>query len=224
MPGKCLQARYFHRMSSSAKNFIFDFDGTLADSLPLYLDILYRGRTSSPSAVSDEQLARLRQTPLLKLVGQLKVPPFSRLRLLWHRWRHLTKRVGESPSFGNLPQVLQTLHRQGHKLYVLSSNYERNVQAFLKEHNLEKYFSGVYHTNVFRKKRGLLQVIRRQKLSKRATYYIGNEPLDIRAARAAGISSVAVLWSGQAQEVMAAERPTIAASKPGDLLALPGSK
>lgn len=203
-----------------AKNLIFDFDGTLADSLPLYLDILYRGRTSSQSTVTDEQLVRLRQTPLLRLVGKLDVPPFSRVRLLWHRWRHLTKRVQDVQSFGDLPQVIKALHKDGHKLFVLSSNFEKNVWAFLRVHKLDKYFDGVYHTNVLIKKRGILRVLKREQLDPRNTYYIANEPLDIKAARGAGVHGVAVLWSGQDKAAMTAQHPTAYVKKPDDLLAL----
>lgn len=202
------------------KNLIFDFDGTLADSLPLYLDILYRGRTSSPTTVTDDQLVTLRQTPLLRLVGKLDVPPFSRIRLLWARWRHLTTRVREVPSFGNLPQVVKALHKEGYTLFVLSSNFEKNVQAFLRAHNLEKYFNGVYHTNVFLKRRGLQRLAKRESLDMRDTYYIANEPLDMRAARDAGMHAVAVLWSGQGAKAMAPEHPMATLAKPDDLLKL----
>jgi|SRR5688572_30080026 len=203
-----------------SKNLIFDFDGTLADSLQLYLDILYRGRTSSPSPVTDAQLLRLKQTPLLRMVGQLDVPPFSRIRLLWARWRHLTRRVSEVQPFVGMPQAIKSLHKDGHKLFVLSSNFEKNVQAFLRAHKLDQYFSGVYHANVFIKKRGLAKLAKREHLDKHQTYYIANEPLDIRAAREAGMHGIAVLWSGQAPSAMAVERPTATVKEPADLLQL----
>jgi phosphoglycolate phosphatase len=202
------------------KNLIFDFDGTLADSLQLYLDILYRGRTSSPSPVTEEQLLRLKQTPLLRMVGQLDVPRFSRMHLLWARWRHLPKRIGEIEPFTDIPKVVSTLHKEGHRLFILSSNFEKNVQAFLRFHKLDKYFSGVYHTNVFIKKRGLVKLAVSEHLERQDTYYIANEPLDMRAAREAGMHGVAVLWSGQAPSAMSAEHPNATAKEPVDLLKL----
>lgn len=204
----------------TSKNLIFDFDGTLADSLQLYLDILYRGRTSSPSPVTEEQLARLKQTPLLRMVGQLDVPPFSRMRLLWHRWRHVTKRVGEVQPFNGIPQAIKTLHKDGHKLFVLSSNFEKNVQAFLRAHKLDEYFSGVYHTNVLIKRRGLSKLVKKEQLDKHHTFYIANEPLDMRAASNAGIRGIAVLWSGQATLAMANEKPFAIVKDPNELMRL----
>lgn len=202
------------------KALIFDFDGTIADTLPLYLDILYRGRTSSKSTITEEKMVQLRKAPLVRLVGHLDVPPFSRARILWVRWKHLHKRVGEAKPFDDMCEILVRLHKEGHKLFVLSTNYERNVRAFLRVQKLEEYFSGVYHCGVFTKARGLRRIMARHGLGKQSTYYIANEPLDMRAARLAGVHGVAVTWSGQEPQALAAEHPQAMLHKPDELLEL----
>lgn len=207
-------------MSAQQKVLIFDFDGTIADTLPLYLDILYKGRTSSKTTITDEKMAQLRRAPLVRLVGHLDVPPFSRVRILWVRWRHLHRRVGEAKPFGDMHKIMTRLHKEGYKLFVLSTNYERNVRAFLRAQKLDKYFSGVYHCGVFFKARGLRQIVASHGLDRKSTYYIANEPLDMRSARKAGVRGVAVSWSGQDKEVLAAEHPEVVLDVPDELLKL----
>lgn len=202
------------------KALIFDLDGTLADTLPLYLDIIYKGRTSSQSSVSLVQLARLRQYSLLRLIGKLDVPPLSRTRLLWHRWKKLHRRIGDTQSFGDLLDVIQTLHTRGHRLFVLTSNYERNARAFLRAKNIDQYFEGVYHANVFRKASGLKSLMRREHIRNRQAYYIANEPIDMEAAERAEVHGVGVLWSGQLRANLTKEHPAHIVNNPAELLRL----
>ncbi len=208
-------------MVSTQPTLIFDFDGTIADTLPVYLSVLER--FTQKSIVNQiEQLPVLRQMPLQKVFGYLKASRMSRLRVLWFHMRHMPTVIGEAPMWDNMQNVLETLQRQGYRLDIVSSNYERNVRAFLNARKIERYFQDIRHVASSAKAEGLRHFVQQKTLSSNRTFYVGNEPGDIKAAHLAGIKSVGVLWSGQDHQRMAAEQPTTIARQPQDLLGLFG--
>jgi phosphoglycolate phosphatase-like HAD superfamily hydrolase len=188
------------------------------------LDIVYRGRTSSRSSLTPAQEAELRKVSLFRALSRLDVPPFSRLKLLWVRWRHLHTYIQDAHPFRNLHHSLVALHESGHQLFILSSNYERNVHAFLRAHKLEHLFSGVYHTQILLKSSGLKKLMKREGLDVRHAYYVANEPFDIQSAHKAGMHAIAVSWGGQDPHTLHHEHPLAVLDSPEQLLPLMAGK
>src|SRR6266545_4959620 len=106
------------------KALIFDFDGTLADSFELVMEIAYELTGIKPP--SDEEVARLRKLPLLKAARALRIPIRHAPRLLLRGRQMMLERIQEVHPFPGIPEVLQTLHARGYHLLVISSNSEKN--------------------------------------------------------------------------------------------------
>lgn len=105
----------------------------------------------------------------------------------------------EVPAFPGVPEMIRSLHADGHTLYILSSNAKSNIQIFLDNHGLTEYFADivtVYYGSVFYKIYGLHKLFHRHGLRRQDCYYVGNEILDMRAAARAGVRPIAVTWSG----------------------------
>jgi phosphoglycolate phosphatase len=125
--------------------------------------------------------------------------------------------MAEVPMFPGIASALRRLHEQGHRLFILTSNKEQNVRLFLAEHALEPYFDGVYHCSIFRKGAGIRKLLRRNDLSAKHCWYIGNEAADIEEAQAVDVKGIAVTWSGQDPVLLSAALPARIISKPGEL-------
>ena len=199
------------------KTLIFDFDGTIADSFEIALEIAYE--VSGVPRLSKQEMQRLRQLPLTKLVRELHVPLRRLPKLLLQGRQMMRQRIDEVRPFPGMPEVLAQLHGEGYSLLVISSNSEQNVRAFLQATKLEDYFDAVYGSaSVFNKASSLKKVIRKSHLKSRDCFYIGDEVRDIIAARKAHVDAVAVTWGYQAPGALAKNHPFAIAREPMQLL------
>ena len=202
--------------------FIFDFDGTIADTFPLVVDISYQ-LSGGAQRLTTTRIELLRRLPLLEAVRALGVRKRYLPRLILFTRRRMYPYMSDVEAFEGVPEMIRALHAEGHQLYILSSNKQRNIQAFLDSHNLSQYFTdvvGVYYGNIFYKIYGLHKLLRRYHLKRRDCYYIGNEPLDIRSAERAGVRAIAVTWSGQSRDDLVLTNPDAIIDKPADIIKL----
>ena len=200
------------------KVIIFDFDGTLADTFPLVVDVAYK--LTGARRLPAEEIEKLRRLPLLKAVPQLGMRRRSVFTLILSTRAHMYPRMHEVPPFAGVPELVKELHEAGYRLLVLSSNRRRNVRAFLQAHQLEQYFEdevSVLYGNVFFKAHGLRKLLRRKHVRAADCAYIGNEPLDMQAAERVGMRAIATTWSGQARSELADTRPSAIIDKPAEL-------
>jgi len=201
--------------------FIFDFDGTLADTFPLVADVTY-GLTGGPR-LDAEQIKSLERLPMLDAVRGLGVPRWKIPLLILLTRRRLTARISaEVPPYPGVVETVRQLHKAGHRLFILSSNYTRNVHVFLETHHVSNCFERVYHCSVFYKFLGMRWIMRRNRVEAANCYYVGNEAGDMRAAARAGIRGIAVTWSGQDTASLQATHPFKIVDEPHDLLEVSG--
>lgn len=196
---------------------IFDFDGTIADSMDLAIEIFYEV-TGHPPITDPAEIARLRTLPLLKVAREAKISPHQIPRLLLKGRARMHQRMDEVGTFPGLPEVLRQLHKNGHRLLVMSSNSQQNVTQFLKTHGLESYFSDVYGSiGLFSKTRALKKILRLNKLKPGQCFYIGDEIRDMHASQKAKIRPVAVAWGYNDVRALQAAKPFAIAERPADL-------
>jgi phosphoglycolate phosphatase len=199
-------------------SIIFDFDGTIADSFDLIVDVTY-GLTGAVRLPSTD-LEKLRAVPILVAIRRLSGSPWRIPKLLALTRSRMRNRMASVPVYPGIPDVLAGLHEAGHRLFILSSNEAPNVAVFLETHGLSTYFDAIYtvpYGNAWFKSRALRKIMRRQKLRPQESYYVGNEVLDIDSARKVGMRSVAVAWGGQPQSELEDAKPDHIAVKPADL-------
>lgn len=204
------------------KTIIFDFDGTLADTFALVVDVSYE-IAGNAKRLPPEQIEPLRRLPLLRAVRALGISWWQIPRLILLTRRRMFARIREVPVFPGVAETLRSLDQAGYRLCVLTSNHRRNVQMMLRAHGLEQYFSdivGVPYGNVFFKIYGLRKLVHRNRLKAEDCFYVGNEALDLQAAERSGMHAIASTWGGHDRAELAATEPFAIIDKPEELLRL----
>lgn len=199
---------------------IFDFDGTIADSFDLVLEIFYD--ITGMKRFSDTDITEFKKLPIRNAIKLVHIPSRQIPILLIKGRVQMGKRLNEIKPFPGIDVVLEQLRDQGHRLFIISSNSSNNVTTFLTEHHLVHNFEAVYGgIGLVGKAGALKRVIRHKKLEQEQTYYVGDESRDIMAAKNAHIHSIAVSWGYNDVSVLISEHPDVIAYEPSDLLSLP---
>jgi phosphoglycolate phosphatase len=200
------------------KTLIFDFDGTIADSFETLLAI-FGEIHARPQKLSPQEVEDLRGQSLKQIIKYLKIKRWLLPRLILKAKKLLGIKMKDIHAFQYLPQVLRQLHREGHQMFILSTNSEQNIALFLKNNKLDSCFTTVYGDIGLRSKSSAIKkIIKKEKLKRADCVYIGDEVRDIQAARKAKVTSVGVTWGFNNSSAIKNAQPDILAQKPKDLL------
>ena len=205
---------------SSKRALIFDFDGTLADTLPRIVTISNRLATEfGHRQIQEEDIEALRGQRSRDVLRWLKVP-LLKIPILAHRFKaELRKEIHLVKPILTVRMVVAQLQPR-YLLGIVTSNSEANVHAFLAANDMG-YFTFVRSaTGLYSKSSVLSRVVREQGLTKAETLYVGDEVRDIEAARACGIDTIAVTWGGNNAEKLAQMNPRFIAYQPEELLTI----
>jgi phosphoglycolate phosphatase len=196
---------------------IFDFDGTIADSFKVAIEVTH-DLTHREQLVKPEEVERLRHMRMLDVARELKVPKWQWPFLLIRGRSHMTKRLGEVQTFPGTPAMLQALHDDRYQLFIMSSNSERNVRRFLGQHGMALFFQKVYgNVGLLGKAPALKKILRENDIQPTEAIYVGDEPRDIEASKHAGMPCVAVAWGYNAPELLAEHAPMVVVRKVSQL-------
>jgi phosphoglycolate phosphatase len=196
---------------------IFDFDGTIADSFEVVLDIFYE--LTGRAHFTEAEIAEYRKLPLKK-VGKKVGISLSQVPILLVKGRTLMiHRMQEVKPVPGMQDALRELHEAGWRLMVISSNSRQNVEAYLHAHNMDQYFDRVYGgVGLFGKNMALRKVIKQNKIDRQSCYYVGDEVRDMQASHKTHIGGVAVAWGYNDVSILQREKPTAIAENPTKLV------
>lgn len=196
---------------------IFDFDGTIADSADLVLELFYE--LTGHERLTDDEIAELRRLPVRKVGKKVGISVTQVPRLLMKGRTLMRARMNEVKVFPGLHEALEKLHKEGWQLMVISTNSRQNVDTYLKEHELREHFDQIYgNAGLFSKTQSIRKVLRQNKLDRDACFYVGDVVGDMQAARKARIRGVAVAWGYNDISILKAEKPFAYVEKPADLI------
>ena len=202
--------------------FIFDFDGTIADTLQYVLEISNRladefgYKTIHESEV--EGLKGKRAKDVLRHVGipHVKIPAILKRARSEFRYG-----IEALEPIAGLREVLHKLRAQNLRMGILSSNSVKNIEAFLGYHELEVFDFVHSSSRLWGKNVALKKMMSEKQLDADKMLYIGDEVRDIVAAQKAGIRSAAVTWGYNTRDVLSVDEPDYLLSHPDELLSLP---
>jgi phosphoglycolate phosphatase len=202
-------------------NYIFDFDGTLADSFSAMLAVYNKNIRGEENPISPEQIAELRNMTSRKAVRALGVRWWQIPKLLLRGLPEFRKLVPTLKTFNGLPEVIKELSDRGENLFIVTSNTRDSVDEFLKLEGLDGYFTDIVSgAGLFKKAKHIRRLIKTHNLKRKETIYIGDETRDIQAAKLARIKIVSVTWGFNTREILSKQRPVFMVDKPKQLLDL----
>ncbi len=180
---------------------VFDFDGTLADTNSIKKDCLQRTVATLPNGLSvlmpalqaggdrhkvfaevARRLARNYDPRAIATQARVLVDIYSRC---------CTKGIIAAAERRGARQALAGLARRGIRLWVLSATPDRYLREVLRRRGLINRLRGSFGSSVS-KERGLLKIMERERVSRRALLLVGDGPDDHRAADAIGVKFVAI--------------------------------
>lgn len=201
------------------QTIIFDFDGTLADTLPLAIE-LFNEASRRPDILTPEFIEKLRGMPAQAAIKAVGIPLWRIPRLVAQSKAILFRELARAQPFADIPAVIKALAGT-RQLYVMSSNSANNVNLFLERHDLREYFAGIYgDVGLFSKAKMLKKIIKEQQLNKKSCIYVGDETRDIEAAHKIGLPIISVGWGYNNTTILSKYRPEYLLEQPKQLESL----
>jgi phosphoglycolate phosphatase len=192
---------------------VFDLDGTLTDSKPGILGCLIGALEAHRIAWTgplDWFIGPPADQSLRRLMPDADEP---RRAALLHDYRLCYDATGwaENSVYPGVPAVLQSLQVSGWRLFVCTSKREDFAARILEKFDLSRYFLAVYADtaeSLHHSKTALLRrLLEEQFLDSATTFMVGDRNFDIEAARANGVTSIAVTYGYGTSEELASARP-----------------
>jgi phosphoglycolate phosphatase len=186
---------------------IFDFDGTLADSFPIFLENIGEVMTRFGLPPIDEKsLEELRGRSAKEIMDHLGLPAWKLPLLAREMRKRFAANATRTSLFPGIPGMLRQLTEAGCTLAIVSSNSEANIRAIL---GAESELISVYAcgASLFGKSSKFRRVLKKTGIPAAQTLAIGDELRDIDAAREIPIDFAAVCWGYTRASALEARSP-----------------
>jgi len=199
---------------------IFDFDGTLANTIETGIAIYnelapgYGLRTVTPAEVRE-----LRKLNTRALLDELSISRLMVVKLGAQIRKILHQRMDTVEMIRGTREMIAALHAEGFRLGVITSNSADNVRMVLRRFGLLDCFLFVEAgVSLFGKSHRITSVLRKTGIEARSAMYVGDETRDIEAARKSHVSGIAVCWGANGREAMETEGPAYCIDEPAELI------
>jgi len=206
------------------KMVIFDFDGTIADTLPFsFQKFLEIAKLFQIDDLTDRQIINeIRSKSYQELLqGSFKKAwlklPFI-VYMIKNMQKELEKEIEKIKLFPGIKRVLGDLKKNGYKLAIISSNRKESIDKFIKYNNIDMFDFIHGKTDLFGKADYLEKFVKDFKLKKSEVIYIGDEIRDVEACHKVGIKMIGVSWGLHTVEALKKNGVDYIANKPMDIM------
>lgn len=202
------------------KIIIFDFDGTLADSLDVVVRITNRlSGEFGYEPTNPEKLSQIQNLSSWQIIQQSGISAFKLPFLVQRVRTELKKDLDFINLFPEIPDVLRTLKQRHYQLYIITSNSKVNVSLVLERYHLIDLFNNIYSgSTLFGKSKLINYLLFHEKISPEQVISVGDETRDIQAAKKSKIKSIAVSWGFNSTQVLKEHKPDRLIHYPQELI------
>ncbi len=215
-------------MAQKIENFIFDIDGTLIDTIDMYMPAMIDTLAQHGHPVAPDKVEQIKHD-LFGITGQdaLRLAGISEdeIPAIQQDWFKLAyQRADQVKVIEGIPEMLNTLaNREDAKIAIATSKLADEYQEyFVNKYNFAKLFK-VAVTSADTKKHKpdpdpILAAMDKMGADPATTVYVGDTINDMKAAHAAGAKFAGALYSSaNPDSIKDADFPLI---KPADLLVI----
>jgi len=203
------------------KTILFDFDGTIADTLSTVIEIVNKNAQSwGYRQVKADEIEKLKGMTPFEVMKEFAVPFYKVPFLVKKVQMELFADMDIVRIFPGMKKTIQELHDDGFHLGIITSNTEENVKRFLNANDITSFHYIHSERNIFGKSRSIENFIHHRRLNKAHVIYIGDEVRDIEAARKSGIECVSVTWGFNTKKLLTEHTPQYIVDTPKALLTI----
>jgi len=200
---------------------LFDFDGTIADSIGLGLQI---ANTLAPqfgiAPLSKEDFDRVRSMSIPKAMKTLNMPFYKLPKAIPLALAEYHRLIHDLLPFEGIHDMLQDLQNMGCKMALLSSNTKENVKHFVDQHDLD-FFEWVEGTSgILKKHSSIRKQLKKHKLKADNVIYVGDEIRDVIAAHKCGLRIISVSWGFHTVALLSSQNPDYLVETPTQIVQL----
>jgi len=192
------------------KAVIFDFDGTIADTIGETRRIFNEiAGDFGLREVHEHEVSALRHLSLKQILDELRIPKRHLPSIIARGTGMMRRNIERLPLIKDIREPLVDLRESTENFGILTSNSTANVDLFLKNHGIRDLFDFVSSTSKLTGKARHLRAIRKTfSLQHEEMVYIGDELRDVKAAQKAKIPHAAVTWGFNSRESLEKSKPT----------------
>lgn len=205
-------------MEGNKPFFIFDFDGTIADTKDVMIRIANKLASDiGRPALSEDDIRFFRDYGVKEFIKKMRLSFFEVMRLL-KKGNEIF--VSDKESIALVPGVIEAIRKikdMGAKTAIITSNSKEGVLKVLGN-DISLFDFVIAERNLFGKAPKIIAAAKKAASSLDMCVYVGDEPRDIEAAKKAGVKSVAVLWGFSGKQSLMPLAPEFTISSPSDLL------
>ncbi len=205
-------------MFSTKKLIIFDFDGTIADTAEIFIQVNNdHYKEYGTKFVSQEDVAALKKMSDRQALAFLDINTIEFFLIARRFLKEIHAFMHTAPIYNGMKDLLAHFHSQGKMTAIVSRNSVKNIQVFFKANNID-HISQIYaETFLNRKPKIIKKILKHHKLSSEQAVFIGDRLSDMHAAQKVGMDFIFVTWGyGDASKVSQNELKYIA-NTPQDL-------
>jgi phosphoglycolate phosphatase len=174
---------------------IFDFDGTLADTFPLIINIFsHLAKEHHYDKITDSQLEEFKSQGVRKLIQKYKFPIWKIPMIAKDVQTMMSEDIHQISLFKDIENVLKELSKNGIQLALVSSNEINNIKKVLGDEVASLFSFFECGVSMFSKQSKFKKIVKASGVQENQTLCIGDEIRDIQAAHRANIPFGAVAW------------------------------
>ena len=201
------------------KTILFDFDGTIADTIPeIYKTLESLSSEFGYQPLTPQEENALRDLSLMQIIQKLKFPLWKLPFLIKRTQEEMYKKIPTIQVIPGMQSVLRTLQVKGYRMGIITSSKKDSVEEFLNNNGLS-FFDFLYTgSNLFGKERKIKKAMQAHGFTKENTIYVGDEARDIEAAKKIPVQSIAVTWGFNSRKILEEYNPDNIIDSPRELL------
>jgi len=201
------------------KILVFDFDGTIANTLTHAYGILNQlSFEYGFKPLMEKDLSEAKNMNATQLIRFLKVPK-RKIPLILAKGRQMLRHdITRVQLCEGMEQTLNHLNEKGWYMGIITSNSVDNVQLFLSSKNLHcfNFISSV--GKLSGKHKHIRAVLRTFSLKPENLLFIGDETRDVKAAKKLNVPVAACTWGFNNEEALMAYKPDFLVKNPAELM------